>query len=186
MTGVWGLGIVLAALATGRADAQDDQQNRKIAAEVARPIVVKLMENWKLEIDQNGFRGEVKAIDPGKNVKVEIDELIVVGNRTSVRLTVALPLGAIGKYGAGDDAKEVKAEIDTTSKIAAQVEWFVENNRVVLRPKVASLDLDCKVREVQPASQETKEVAQKLCDTIVKEQKDRIVRDINKALEKND
>jgi hypothetical protein len=156
--------------------AAEDSEARRIAAAIARNAAVKYFNQREFEFRESDLECEAKAVKPEENVRVSIRELHLFESRVLLAVTVDCRFQFGGKVKTGEEAVEVKGEVEIVHSISAAADFRVEDGKVVVSARASRLGLEVKLLKVEPSDLVG---GRQRIKAVIRKNKEKFLRDIN-------
>lgn len=152
---------------------------------IAEREAIRQLKGKEFEIDQSGFVGHVKAVDPEKYLDIDVDEFELGADTLTVSLAVACRYEIDGTLKQDGVDIEITSTLDAAISVDGKAKISTKDGAFFVDPDVDDLDASIDILSLEPEDLTGgKDLISALVNAAFVSKKVDILKNINKSLKK--
>jgi hypothetical protein len=162
----------------------DEEAAKKVAATMTRLAVLEYFKDREFKLESEELKATAKAIDPEKNVEVEVLEITVLPNHVSIKFQIDARLGFEGTLETKEEKTDIRGEADVGQEVSVEADYYFLEGQLKVQAKITEIEFAVKIRDVTPGNiPGGKERIEKLAQEELDRQRDDLLQEMNDWLD---
>lgn len=172
--------VALALLST--ASLADDAAFRSYLSKLGEKSALKAVEK-SIEVNERAFKGTIKAVDPSRNLKIDVKEFSFDDDTLSAEVHGRVALRLDGTLTEGDVSVNVVVEATFKPIVTAEAKLVEREGEFFVTPKAKDIQFDVEITTIEPDKiNSAKKTLSSLAEAAFKNRKDQIIQRVNEEL----
>jgi len=163
--------------------AADDGEFHQAISEIATTEAVKQLAGKEFKFDESGFRGQLKARNPKKDLRVKVKKLTLGNDNLKARVAATSVFQLTGSLTQRTSKLDVDAVVKLTVDVSAEVKFLQKGDQFVASPAVHDLKLVVEILSLKPSNLSGgKKLVSRIANQAFKKNKKDILRKVNRSI----